>query len=170
MRELVRAAGTGSGAVQRELTQLVAAGLVERERIGSQVHYRADERSPIYQELRGLVTKTVGISAAVRAVLEPFARDGRLELAWIVGTVASGSPTPASDVDLLVVGDATLDELIAALALAQERIGRRVTPTVYSRSDFAEGLKAGSHLVAPVLSGPRIVLFENSSVAYSVGE
>ena len=40
LRELIAAAGTGSGYVQRELENLARAGVILRERQGRQVYYR----------------------------------------------------------------------------------------------------------------------------------
>jgi len=55
--EIVRAARAGVGAVQRELQGLAAAGLVTVSRIGNQKHYRANPGSPIFEELRSIVSK-----------------------------------------------------------------------------------------------------------------
>ncbi len=60
--ELIGLVGAGSGAVQRELRRLVESGLVTVTRIGSQKHYQANPAAPIFEELRGIVTKTLGTS------------------------------------------------------------------------------------------------------------
>lgn len=58
--ELIGLVGAGSGAVQRELRRLVESGLVTVTRLGSQKHYQANPAAPIFEELRGIVTKTLG--------------------------------------------------------------------------------------------------------------
>ena len=58
--EVVRFAGAGVGAVHRELQGLAAAGLVTVNHVGNQKHYRADRDSPIFEELRSIVSKTLG--------------------------------------------------------------------------------------------------------------
>lgn len=58
--ELIALACSGSGAVQRELAQLEAAELVTITRVGNQKHYQANASAPIFEELRGLVLKTLG--------------------------------------------------------------------------------------------------------------
>ena len=58
--ELIGLVGAGSGVVQRELRRLVESGLVTVTRIGSQKHYQANPAAPIFEELRGIVTKTLG--------------------------------------------------------------------------------------------------------------
>lgn len=58
--ELICLVGAGSGAVQREVRRLAESGLVTVTRIGSQKHYQANPAAPIFEELRGIVTKTLG--------------------------------------------------------------------------------------------------------------
>jgi predicted nucleotidyltransferase len=55
--EIVRAAGKGVGAVQRELSRLVASGLVVSKRVGNQRHFQANRDAPIFQELTGIFGK-----------------------------------------------------------------------------------------------------------------
>ena len=72
-KEIVKALQSGTGAVTRELQKLENSGLVSAERIGNQKHYRANVQSPIYQDLRGIVQKTVGLHDPLQQALAPFA-------------------------------------------------------------------------------------------------
>jgi predicted transcriptional regulator len=60
--ELIVRTGSGSGAVQRELKRLASSGLVTLKRIGNQKHYQANPASPVFEELHGLVKKTVALA------------------------------------------------------------------------------------------------------------
>ena len=60
--ELINLAGVGSGAVQRDLASLSQSGLVTVKPVGNQKHYQANPASPIYDELCGMVRKTVGLA------------------------------------------------------------------------------------------------------------
>lgn len=59
LRELVRNTGAAVSAVQRELEQLTAAGLVRRDVRGKQVYFQVNREAPIFPELQGLFAKTV---------------------------------------------------------------------------------------------------------------
>jgi predicted transcriptional regulator len=59
--ELIRLAGSGTGAAHRQLSRLADVGLVTVTRIGNQKHYEANRTSPVFDELHGLVIKTVGL-------------------------------------------------------------------------------------------------------------
>jgi hypothetical protein len=67
--ELIRTAGTGSGATQRELAKLEDSGLVVARRVGHQKHYQANATSPLFHELRSLVLKTAGLAESLKAPL-----------------------------------------------------------------------------------------------------
>ncbi len=69
VREVARLTGGALGAVQRELTELVSAGILERSVRGRQVYYQADRRCPVFEELRSIVTKTSGLADPLRAAL-----------------------------------------------------------------------------------------------------
>jgi hypothetical protein len=58
--ELIRLAGGGSAAVQRELRHFMESGFPTRAQVGKQVRYRANPSHALHRELRSLVLKTVG--------------------------------------------------------------------------------------------------------------
>ena len=73
--ELIALAGSGSGAVQRELSRLVQCGLATMSRIGKQTHYRANTESPLFEELCSIVDKTVGLVGPIQRALVPLQDD-----------------------------------------------------------------------------------------------
>jgi hypothetical protein len=82
---------SGVGAVQRELSKLERSGLVSVERIGNQKHYRANQAAPIFEELRGLIEKTVGLAEPVKQSFRPYA--DTIKAAFVYGSVAKGTDT-----------------------------------------------------------------------------
>lgn len=158
LREVVRLTGGGTGAVQRELTSLVRAGLARRDVRGRQVYFSADTRSPVYPELRALLAKTAGIADVIRAALQPFAAQKRISIAFIYGSVASNSHGPASDVDLVIIGGVSMTALAPTLRKLQEALGREVNPTIYDAAQFRAKARAGAHFVRRVLEGPKVML------------
>ena len=56
--EMIGLAGSGSGAVQRELANLAQSGLVNVKAVGNQKHYQANPAAPIYEELSGCLLYT----------------------------------------------------------------------------------------------------------------
>lgn len=153
--EIIALAGSGTGAVQRELVRLAGAGLVTTRRVGNQKHYQANSASPVYKELRGLVMKTSGMADLLRAGLAPVGSG--IMAAFVFGSVAKGQDTAASDIDLLVISDTlTYAELFGALEPVAGRLGRKVNPTVYSRKDFASRIRQDNAFVKRVLAQPKL--------------
>jgi DNA-binding transcriptional ArsR family regulator len=156
VREIVRAMGVGQGAVQRELRRLSDAEILTRSGRGSQVYYRANAGCPIFGELRGIAVKTAGLADVLRGALEPLAP--RIAVAFIHGSIAGACERAESDVDVLLVGDATFAEVAEALGAAQETVGREVNPTVYPVHEFQRKLAAGHHFLKTVMKGPKVFL------------
>jgi len=158
MSEIVRAVRSGTGAVERELSRLHRSGLVSVERIGNQKHYRANPRSPIFHELRSLILKTVGLSQPLRESLEPYA--GRIKTAFVYGSVAKGTDTAASDIDLMVIGDdLTYPDLYAGLQKAEGTLGRQVNPNFLSPADWRRKRAQKNSLIARISAQPKIFVF-----------
>jgi len=152
VRQIVRAAGVGLGAVQRELKQLSDAGIIRRMVRGHQVYYQANPQCPVFAELKNLVVKTVGVGAVLQAALTPLG--DRIDVAFIYGSIARSEEHRDSDVDVLVVGKVTFAEIVSSLGEAQKAIGREINPTVYPPAEFRSKLAAGHHFLNAVLKGP----------------
>jgi len=156
VREVARLTGASPGSLHRELRALAGMGLLVRQEVGRQVHYRADTASPVYAELAGLLRKTAGVVDVLREALVPLA--DRVGLAFVFGSVAAGTERTGSDVDVLILGSAGFAEVVRALAPTQEALRREVNPTVMSIKAFADKLVAGDGFARSVAEGPRLWL------------
>jgi predicted nucleotidyltransferase len=153
--ELIGLVGAGSGTVQRELARLEESGLVTVRRLGSQKHYQANVESPLFNELHGIVVKTVGLAEPVRAALAPLHDD--ITAAFIFGSVAKQKDTSTSDIDLMVISDdLAYADLFAALEPMQGKLGRAINPTVYTRQEWVRRRKKGNSFVERVLGQPKV--------------
>ena len=89
--EVIALAGSGTGAVQRELAGLSQAGLLTVSRQGNQRHYQANAEAPVFAELRGLVLKTSGVADVLRTALLPL--EPQIRAAFVFGSIASQQDT-----------------------------------------------------------------------------
>ena len=155
--ELIQTTGAGSGAVQRELARLSGSGLLSVEQLGKQKLYRANPASPIHDEIVAIVRKTFGLAMPLRDALTPLA--DRLHAAFVFGSVAKGTDTASSDIDLMLVSDAlTYADAMAALHPLMERLGREINPTLYTRAELRKRIAEGNSFVTRVLAQPRLWL------------
>ena len=153
LSELAEHLRTRPSSLQREVAALAEGGILERRREGTRAYYRADARSPLFPELRRLFEKTAGLIPVLQEFLEGF--DGRIQFAFVYGSVARGKETAASDVDLLVVGSAGLADLAPALRKAESRLGREIHATSYSLKEFQKQAAHKDHFLSAVLRGPK---------------
>lgn len=155
--EIIGLAGSGSGAVQRELARLEQSGLVTVHRLGSQKHYQANPDSPLFGELCGIARKTVGLAEPLREALTPFA--SMIVAAFVYGSVAKRQDTATSDIDLMIISDSlTYADLYESLEPLATKFGRPVNPTVYSRKEFAKRVRKGNAFMTRVLAQPKLWL------------
>ena len=155
--EVIALAQSGTGAVQRELAGLSAAGLLTVSKQGNQKHYQANASAPVFAELRRLVLKTMGVADVLRAALAPLA--SQIEQAFVYGSVARQQDTAHSDVDLMVVSPSLgYGELFGALEAATQTLGRTVNPTLYTPDDIAKRIEQDNAFVTRVLQQPTVWL------------
>lgn len=159
--DLIRRIGRGSGAVQRQLAALHAADLITSTQVGNQKLYQANPRSPVFDELRRLLMKTVGVVGLLRDALMTH-RD-EIALALVFGSVASGTAAAGSDVDLLVVKrtSASLDHaaLYASLQGVETQLGRDVSPVLMAEAVWRRKLRRKDSFAARVTAGHTLVVF-----------
>jgi predicted nucleotidyltransferase len=156
VREIARATGKAPGTLLRELNALAEAGVLARRRVGNQVHFQANAACPIFEDLRNILKKTVGVADVLREALAPLA--GKIRAAFVYGSIARGDERAGSDIDLMVVGEVGFADVVAALAPAQELLRREVNPNVYPALEFRRKLAAGEPFLKRVLADRKIFI------------
>ena len=155
LNEIMRLTGLGSASLQRELRRLVDAGLIVSQRMGNVRLFRANKDSPVYPELHGLIQKTFGLTGVLQTALAPLAL--LLNVVFVYGSIVKGSETAASDVDLMLVGEQiSYGALLAALAPAEQLLGRKINPMPYNLAEFSKRLQEQQHFLMRVLEQPKI--------------
>jgi predicted nucleotidyltransferase len=157
--ELIRLAGSGTGAAHRLLTRLAESGLVTTERVGNQKHYQANAASPVFAELSGLIRKTVGLAGPIQAALAPLSK--KIAAAFIYGSVAKGTDRAGSDVDLMVVthdSKKPLDyqSVFTALQATEASLARPVNPNLMSLTEWRRKCAEPDSFAARIAEQPRL--------------
>jgi len=168
LREIARITDTQPGTLRRELLQLTQAGVFTCEKMGNLVRYRADKACPIYAELRGILKKTAGVVDVLREALAPLS-DG-IFAAFVYGSVASGAERRASDIDVMVVGRVTFEQVTAALHGAFDALRREVNASVYSEAEFNQRSREKGQFLARVMKEPVLMILGNEHDLGKPGE
>jgi uncharacterized protein len=161
LSELAHFLGLTPSTLQRELHQLVDAGLLEQRVDGNRVYYRSDARCPILPELQGLFLKTVGVIGLLKQALKPLSK--AIDVAFIFGSFAESRELVTSDIDLMVVGALGLSDLAPILRKVEARIGRPINPVILSRAEAKEKLQTGHHFLDSVRKANKVFLWGEQS-------
>jgi len=168
LRDLVRRTETALGAAQRELKSLTDVGLISRVRRGNQVYYQANSANPIFPELKIILTKTAGLRDVVQQALQPVI--DRVRVAFIYGSVAQGTETATSDIDVMIIGDVGFSEVTSHLSAVESKLGREVNPTVYPPSEYAAKLKKRNHFLRSVLKQKKVFVVGDEHEVRRLGQ
>lgn len=156
--DVIRLAQSGRGAVQRELEKLTAAGILSVSFAGTRKTYRVNRQSPIFNELYRLIMKTAGMVDPIRTALEPFRQD--IDLAFVYGSVAKGTDTAGSDIDLMVFAhDTGYSEIYGALQKAEKILMRPINPTVTNIQEWQHKFSEQSSFVRRIIQQPKLFVF-----------
>lgn len=161
VRQLARHINGSGGTVQRELATLTSAGLILREDRENRVFYRANRAHPVFAELHSLLAKTAGVFHMLREALTPLAES--IEFAFVYGSFGRGEENAGSDIDLMVIGEITLDELLDQLSPLERKLSRSINPTVYARQELRAKLSMGNHFLKAIQNAPLIFLIGTES-------
>jgi predicted nucleotidyltransferase len=156
VREIGRITGIPAGSLHRELKRLATAGIITRKRVGNQVRYQANRDSPVFAELAGFFRKTTGLADVLQDALAGLGRS--IELALVFGSMAQGIERFSSDVDVLVVGQASFVQLVQALASTSTELGREVNPVVMSKEVLRDKHLSGDRFVNRIISEPKLFI------------
>lgn len=154
LQELLRLADSGRGSAQKQVDRLVEAGVLREEaRRGRQRSIRANTEFSLYPELLGIARKSFAVVEPLKEALAPFA--DHITSAFVFGSVAKGTDSGRSDIDLIVVGDTPLLELSKALREAERGLLRPVNFSLYSPEEWAALVEADP-IMAQIAKGPSL--------------
>jgi len=155
LRELGRLLECSVGSLRRELLKFQEDGLFLTERRGNLVFYSLNTSHPLYGEMKGIVAKTVGVVGSLKQALKSVPR---VQVAFIYGSFASNRENPISDIDVFIIGDASLMELSKVLRGIQKRLMREINPTLYARDEYLKRKAEGGGFIEDILTKPKILL------------
>lgn len=154
IREMERRSGLSVATVRQELQKLLRMQLVEAQRSGNRLYYRANKGHPLYTDIRNIVLKTSGMVDILREVLD---KEG-VKIAYVFGSMASNQEGATSDVDLMVIGDVGLRTLSGWLSGVSEQIGREINPHVMNIAEFRKRKQFRDHFITRVLESEKLFI------------
>ena len=155
LRELERLLDEPVGNIRRELLRWSKAGLFLREKVGNLTYYSLNKSFPLYEELKAIVSKTIGIEHILKKGLKGIES---IAVAIIYGSVASGEDTGNSDIDVLLIGNPEMDELVDNIQEMEKELGREINYVLYTPEEFKRKKEAQNTFIIDVLRNPKVLI------------
>jgi len=156
--QLLGILGASAQSVQNELKRLEKAGLLKSQKEGNIRFYRVNKNFILYQEIKSIISKTVGVGDELKKLL---AKSGDIKSAFIYGSVAKNLEDARSDIDVMVIGNISEDAIFKAIMQAENHLGREVNYSIFSPGDWKKQLKAKKAFVSNVAKDKKIFLIGN---------
>jgi hypothetical protein len=137
LRGMAEEFGESTNSIRHELNNLSKAEYLVSEEDGRTIKYRANTEHPLYNEVKNLVHKYLGIDKIIDQILS---RLGHLEAAFIVGDYAVGKDSGV--IELVLVGNINLEYLNKLVEKAKKFLHRSIKTCVIS----AEKYEMNKHL------------------------
>ena len=154
--EVARATGIRQGAIQRELKSLTASNILNTEKRGRQTFYSVNTANPIYNELRQIMFKTYAVGEVLTSALKPLTK--KIAAAFIYGSVASGTDTGASDIDLFVIGNVSFGDIAEAVSRCENELARPVNIHSLTVDEYIKKVTEKNHFVTSVMKSNKIFI------------
>jgi predicted DNA-binding protein YlxM (UPF0122 family) len=150
LRELAKEFNLSTNAVREELNQLRNTKLLKSEKNGRQVYYTANQKHPLYDELKSMVGKVMGIDQVIDGIVQ---RLGDLEKAYLIDDYAEGKDTGI--IDLLLVGNIDQYHLNDLSRKTERYIKRKIRSLVVSQKEYQQ-------LLPRLKDRPRVLIWQAS--------
>jgi len=155
LRELQRILGYSAGSIRRELLSFQKDNLFETRKTGNLLYYSLNQNHPLFNELKSIVSKTVGVEGSLRNALLLIKG---INIAFIYGSFASRQEQSASDIDLMIIGDLETSSLNEKIAELERKLKRDINPTIYSLQEYETKKESKSGFMLDLLKNPKIML------------
>ena len=125
--------------------------------VGNQKRYQANERSPLFHEIKSIVLKTFGLADVLREALEPISKG--IKVAFVYGSIAKQTETETSDIDILLIGNnLTYADFFEKITEVELQLGRKINPIFYSPEEWKKKCSIKHHFVGKIIQDSKIFL------------
>jgi predicted nucleotidyltransferase len=140
---------------QRYLDEYVTTGILLDERKGNLRFFHLNKKFPIYQELKSIISKTIGVEYQLNNLIKLLSE---LKCAFIFGSIAKHKENASSDIDLILIGPVNQDILINEIVRLELELGRDINYHIYEGNEVVEKIKKGNSFLVNIFTEPMIVL------------
>ncbi len=142
--------------VQRALQRLLNDGIIDEHQQGNMVYYKLQPSHPLFQDLKNILYKSILIAEPFKKVFSDFSEE--INIAFIYGSIATGTEAISSDIDLFLVSQIGLKKVSKLIAPIAKKLQREINPVIYSKTEFIDKVSHKDHFVMNVLHSKKLWL------------
>jgi predicted nucleotidyltransferase len=138
LREIAGLLGEDPGNLSKELSLLTKEGIFVFQKSGQQKYFYLNKKYPLYQELKSIISKTIGVEGSLKEILRG---DKSIKFAFIYGSFASGQERNFSDIDLFIIGEPAIKNLSVNILELENKLKREINYTFYPIDELKSKLQ-----------------------------
>lgn len=155
LRELERELDIPVSMLRKELINLEKDGLFISSRTGNLLYYSLNKKYPLYNEIKSIVFKTIGIRGTLSKKLSSLKN---IDVAFIYGSYAKNQDRAKSDIDLFLIGNIDENRLLEKVNKLEKEFKREINYSLYSRKDFKKKKEQKDSFIEDVLENKKVFL------------
>ena len=160
LRELERILDIPVSMIRKELLRLEENGIFISAKKGNLTYFYLNKSYPLFDELKSIVSKTIGIRGLLKEALE---RIRGIEIAFAYGSFAKNEESAKSDIDLFIVGEVEERKLVTEAGRVERTVKREINYSLYTKDDLKKKKREKDSFILEVINGPKIFLIGNEN-------
>ncbi|MGK2896761.1 MAG: transcriptional regulator [Candidatus Saccharimonadales bacterium] len=167
VREITRLIEEQINSVRRELSNMLAVGIIKSDTADNKLYYEVDQRYEYYVPLRAIFADDVSMQQAAETT--PSSLDwqtkldevGSVKLAILSGVLV---PDSTGEVDFLVVGNPSPTKIKKFIAQIEKKEGRELNYSIMSYDEFYYRLSIRDKFITQILVSKHVVVRDEENV------
>jgi predicted nucleotidyltransferase/energy-coupling factor transporter ATP-binding protein EcfA2 len=119
--------------------------------------------------VEGRELRRLGIPREARIARALASVKDKIKVSFIFGSTARHEQEPDSDIDLMIIGDTSLEEVAQSLRSAEQELGKQINAVLYSEGEWRKRSREGNPFVKELLESEKIFVFGGEGELRSMG-
>jgi len=155
MQEIGRILGKKPGVFQRTINSMEKEGILVSEYKANARFFKANKEYHLFNELKSIVFKTVGIIGSLKKILN---KRQTIEYSFIYGSYAKAKDNHLSDIDLIIIGECDEDKLIEEFDRLEKALKREINYKLYTPSALVKDIKQKEPFLLEIIKDKKIMI------------
>jgi DNA-binding transcriptional ArsR family regulator len=163
VREITRKIDEQINSVRRELSNLLAIGIVKSDNQNNRLYYEANQQFRYYAPLRAIFTNVADEAPELENTKEDdetakkIRATGNVQLAFLTGVFVRDN---SSGIDLFVMGDVNRARVAKVAEELSEEAGQEINYTAMTPDEYNYRLSLNDRFLSSVLAAKKIILVD----------